>query len=593
MKLQATQKFAAFFIAVWLVAISSFSAMSYAKPLLKVELNKGLSSEVRNNVLGHLGTLPETASARSSFIYEAQKHANIALQALGYYRAEISQSLARPAKGVWTLTLNITVNEPTRVNEIQVEVSGDGEQDPDFIQIINQLPLKPYDILHHGKYEKIKNDLTALGLDKGYFQGQISTSVIAVHESFETADIKIIYDSGKRYRFGQVNFSEFNIERELLEKVVPFNYGDYFTTAQLFKLQSQLQQTQFFGSAIVTPNKKSVRKEHLPIDVKLTKAKSHYFDLGIGFSTDTDFRYSAGWRTPLINKYGHRQETKIEYSKINPKGRFVYTIPLTHPINNLLQIQLKLSEDEYGDITSNYTDYKLANLRKFDRWTGQFFIRHLDERWQLTERAFHETLVLPGFSFGKTRSYGSQIDPTAGFSQFYTVEGANDGLGSNIDLIRLYGRWRFITTLKPKHRIVVRAELGAAIIDDENKEKLPPSLRFFAGGDQSIRGFAYQSLGTMRASTFNDTETEPVVVGGTHLAVGSIEYQYYFTDTMRGVVFSDGGNAADKLAFTPVYSVGSGFHYISPIGPIRLDVGYAISEDDPSWRVHLTLGTEL
>jgi len=121
------------------------------------------------------------------------------------------------------------------------------------------------------------------------------------------------------------------------------------------------------------------------------------------------------------------------------------------------------------------------------------------------------------------------------------------------------------------------------------------SHRFFAGGDQSIRGFDYQSQGPT-ITVNSDTQTKELVVGGRYLAVGSLEYQYYFAPAWRAALFTDGGNAFDfreSENFDLLYSVGTGVHWISPIGPVRLDVAYGLSESDPEVKFHITIGAEL
>lgn len=573
-------------------AIASIPLSALAENL-RVSIENKIPSDVSRNILAHIGTMPETESERVSFLYGIDDHIDQAINALGYYRARITKTLDKTNDKRWNLALTVELNEPTLIRNIVVRVVGEAAEDEAFISLMAEQPIKSGDKLHQGVYEDIKSKLASLGIDRGYFLGEISTSKVALHESFAHADIEIIYDSGQRFKFGKIHFSEFDIQQSLLQKVVPFKEDEYFTTEKLYRLQSQLQRTQFFGSAIAIPDKSNMEANTVPINVDLTKAKSHYFDFGIGFATDTDFRYSVGWRTPLINRFGHRQETKIEYSKVNPKFRFIYSIPLSHPINDILQLQLTLNDEKYGDLTSIFKDYKVANQRIYQNWAMQFYARALRENWTFDGIANDVNYLLPGITISKSNSRGSQLDPSQGFSQVYGIEAGSKKMRSEIDLVRLYARWRYIYTLFPDHRIVLRGELGATYIDQEDKKYLPPSLRFFAGGDQSIRGYAYQSLGTKETITQGENAGKEIVVGGTRLAVASLEYQYYFNKTMRGILFTDMGNASDELKFKAVQSVGTGFHYISPIGPIRFDVGYTISEPDPSWRLHLTLGTEL
>jgi len=332
----------------------------------------------------------------------------------------------------------------------------------------------------------------------------------------------------------------------------------------------------------------------------LTPAKSHLFNVGVGYATDTEFRLSASWRTPLLNKYGHYQETKIEYSRLNPTGKFIYSIPLSHPLNDVLQLKLTVENDDYADLTTKFYSAQIGRVVSKNNWNRKVYTRLHQEKWQYNLDADKPNFlwseedaaqyVIPGVTWSKTIRAGSAIDPSSGFRQTYNIEGAHLKAGSDNSFFRVHGRWNYITTLKENHRLVTRAELGAIYID--NDAQLAPSLRFYAGGDQSIRGFSYQSIGSTIPSSSDPNEAIPIVIGGTRLMVASIEYQYYLTNKWRVALFSDGGSVANKGEFEPVYSFGSGMHYLSPVGAIKIDFAYGINDDEKQWRLHLNLGAE-
>ena len=580
----------------WCLTLS-YSTLIYANATnLRVELKGDLSKSIQSNIYAHLGELPKNKTQRTSFIFSAKENTEVALQALGYYQSNIALSTQDfKDNKPWVLTIDVTLNKPTRVKLIDINILGEAQSDPAFAELLEELPISENDILNHRHYEEIKTRITSLGLSRGYFDGSLSKSRLEINEQLNQAKIKITYQSGYRYKYGDINFSPFEIEPELLNVLIPFKPGDEFTTHSLYQLQDQLQRTQYFSNSLVMPDVEASKGNIVPINVNLSPTKSHFFDVGLGYGSDTKFRVSAGWRTPLLNRYGHKQETKIEYSKINPTGRFTYSIPLSHPVDDLLQLQILAKDDEYGDISSKSYEFKVGNVKVLNQWNAQFYLRHLTENWRLltVENNPKAQFLLPGMSWTHTRRAGPALDPSWGFSQLYTFEVASKEAYSEIDLIRAYARWRFITTPLDRHRVVMRAELGSAFIDNDEKHLLAPSLRFFAGGSQSIRGFDYNSLGSNIPIDGNEYGQDTLVIGGTQLAVASIEYQYYVTDNIRGVIFSDGGNADEKEKFEFVYSVGSGIHYISPIGALRMDFGYTISEDDPSWKVHINLGMEL
>ena len=573
----------------------------YANNLI-VSLEGELPEAAKSNILSYLGQLPNTELERSTFIYSAKENTNKALQALGYYQANIEAKLE---KTPWKITLAITLNDVTLIDNVSVKITGSASEDPKFKQLLNNHSIFQGDPLHHDKYEQLKSNLISLGLSRGYFNGELTESKIAIKNQYRLADITLHYVSGPRFKFGDINFDEFALEPELLGSLIPFQKGDYYSATRFHKLQNQLQATQYFGSVLAIPDDKVEDEVNqtfsVPINVSLTPAKSHLFDLGIGYATDTQFRLSAGWRTPLINKYGHFQETKFEYSKVNPTGKFIYSIPLDHPINDLLQFKMTVKNDYYADITTKFFSAQVGRVVRKNNWQREIYSRYHQEDWHYalddtTPNDLWNVLdaasyVIPGITWSKTEREGSPLDPSGGFRQTYNMEGAHEKAGSDNTFFSLHGRWNYITTLKANHRLVARAELGAVFVDRD--AELAPSLLFYAGGDQSIRGFAYQSIGVTIPSSSDPKLADPIIVGGTRLAVASIEYQYYLNNKWRVALFSDGGSVANKGEFEPVYSVGTGLHYISPVGAIKVDFAYGIDGDDQSWRVHINLGAEL
>ncbi|MCJ8320483.1 MAG: autotransporter assembly complex protein TamA [Colwellia sp.] len=561
-----------------------------------------LPKDVEKNIHSYLGKNPETELERSAFIYSAKDNTLKALQSLGYYQASI---IVKVKKSPWQLIISITLNEPTLIDNIDIKVNGEAKNDAAFIALINNSAIEQGDTLHHGKYEDLKSDLLSLALQRGYFNGELIESNITIKENYRYADININYQSGPRYRFGDINFSDFDIEPALLSSLIPFKENEYYSSNSFHQLQQNLQSTQYFSNVLALPADKIQDKNTdlntVPINISLTPAKSHLFDLGIGYATDTQFRLSAGWRTPQINKYGHYQETKIEYSTLNPTGKFIYSIPLSHPTEDVLQFKITVENDDYADLTTKFYSAQVGKVVSKNNWNRNVYLRFHQEAWQydfeedtpniLWAEEDNVQYFIPGVTWSRTTRQGSALDPSAGFRQTYNIEGAHLNAGSDNSFFRVHGRWNYITTLKKNHRLVTRAELGAIYIDRD--AQLAPSLRFYAGGDQSIRGFAYQSIGSTIPSSSDPDTAVPIVVGGTRLMVASIEYQYYLNNKWRLALFSDGGSVANKGEFEPVYSLGSGIHYISPVGAVKFDFAYGIDGDDKNWRIHINLGAEL
>ncbi len=551
----------------------------------------GVDGALKDNIEAWLGEPPETAAGRENFAGAARERALNALHAMGYYAAEVEVTVNRD-RSTWRLKVRASPNDPVRIRDVQVRVTGD-IADTDLVSdLVGDPPLKTGAVFNHGTYEALKSTLVATAQRHGFFDGRFTSNRVAVNLAEKTADIDLAYDSGSRYRFGALQFDPDQISDTQVDSLASFSDGDPFELSSLQRLQADLQRTGYYSSVLLRPDFDAAEDGRIPVSLSLTPAKRHSFNLGIGFRTDTEERVSVTWRTPKINAAGHSQETRLEYSPINPSGRTTYRIPLTHPLNDVLHLTARVEDNEFGDLDSRQSELGIRREFRRKQWVDSYLVRALDERWDVAGQSQENVYVLPGFTLSKRSLSGPLTDPSHGFSQFYQLEGASEALGSDIDLVRGYVRFGAITTLTPGHRLVGRLELGAAWVDDSDRTELAPSLNFFAGGAQSIRGFAYQSIGNTEEVENEDGTTRRIVVGGDKLVVGSVEYQYDYNDNWRAALFSDFGDAFDSGEFDSHYSLGFGIHYLTVVGAIKAQIAYPLSEDDPSWRFHLDIGAQ-
>lgn len=216
-------------------------------------------------------------------------------------------------------------------------------------------------------------------------------------------------------------------------------------------------------------------------------------------------------------------------------------------------------------------------------WQRTLSLRWEQENYRTGDDEGQSTLLLPGIAFSRLHS-DNKVDPNRGFRLQLDLTGANQALLSDADLLHLNLQAKGLITLGAGHRILSRVQLGG--IATNAFELIPPSLRFFAGGDQSVRGYDYQTLSP------RDSEGERV--GGRYLAVGSLEYQYPLLERWRLATFVDHGNAIDGFSDPLKTGVGFGVRWVSPVGPIRLDLAHALDQDEGSgFRIHFSMGPEL
>ena len=551
----------------------------------------GLEGLPHRNVLAFLGPAPESSEHRLNFVVSARSRVQRALQALGYYRPGIDLQVQR-IEPVWQLDIAVDLGEPVHIRDISIQILGSAANDEAFTRLVANMGFATGDVLNHGEFEGFRQSFLSLAQQRGYFDGKILLSRVAVEVEAGTADVIFTYDSGIRYRFGELIQDSSLLDERLLNTLRPFQPAEFFEQAKLREYQANLQRTGYFSSVTVQPRRMLATDGEVPIEVTLTAAKRHSFEAGVGYSTDTEERVSLTWRTPRINRYGHSQVTRLEYSPVNPSGRFTYAIPINDPLNDVVQLWARTEENEYGDLDSQQDELGVRRETRQGKWIYGYSLRNLNESWEVLGTSSTDDYLLLGGSLSRRVHSGSLVDPESGFNQLYTLEAGNESLGSVVDLLRFTTEFRAVFTPWPRQRVVSRAQFGIVEIASGDRSQLAPSLNFFAGGTQSIRGYAYQSLGNEIVVDQGNGSTKTIVVGGDRLVVGSLEYQYYFSDTWRGALFVDGGDAFDEGEFDANYGVGFGVHYITPIGAVRVELANSVSDENPDWYLHLSIGAE-
>jgi translocation and assembly module TamA len=167
------------------------------------------------------------------------------------------------------------------------------------------------------------------------------------------------------------------------------------------------------------------------------------------------------------------------------------------------------------------------------------------------------------------------------------LRGGLEGAGSDANFLQAYGSARWYRGLGERNRLIVRGEAGHTYTSD--LVDMPPSLRFYAGGDRSIRGYEYREVGPRI-----ETDSGDFSVGGKNVITGSVEFEHYFNDTWGAAAFVDSGSAFNTDSdFELRTGVGIGLRWRSPVGPLRLDIAHGLDDPDSSFQIYLNIGADL
>jgi translocation and assembly module TamA len=376
--------------------------------------------------------------------------------------------------------------------------------------------------------------------------------------------------------------------QQLAKSVLPFKTGDLYQASQLGLLNQRLKQTQYFRHVIVRPLVAEAQGNLVPIEVILTHKPRDNFDIGAGVSSDEGPRFTAKWQRPWVNSRGHALGAEVFVSSPEQSISVNYKVPLEDAIQNYLSYQAGYQAQNDNDTSSQ--KWTVSATRHWtvvnSDWQRSAFVRLEQETFtQGLEVEQTTRLMTPGLTLSRLRSRGG-LDINWGDKQTLTTEFASDSLLSDINMLRITGASKWVRSYN-QHRFLWRAELGGIVTNDF--DQVPSSLRFFTGGDQSVRGFNYNTLSPFKL----DADDERELTGGQYLAVASFEYSHPVAENWRAAAFIDAGNAAQDLFKDTAVGIGFGAIWNSPIGPVRFYLAKGKSDFGSTRYFHLSMGPAL
>ena len=551
-----------------------------ASPTLQLN---GVSGELQDNIRAHVTISTEACELASwrerATVRNARRAADNALRALGYYSAEIHAELIR-ADGCWAIRMNVAAGPRVTVTEVLVSVTGSAEQDTAFRDALRNPLVRPGDPLRHDLYEQMRGTLTRLAADRGYFESQWRAHRLEVDIPRQQARIVLHLESGPRYQFGDVTLEQDVLNDDLAARFIPFLPGDPYDNRELIGLQQALNSSGYYGNVRIRSEPDSAERR-VHVTAVTTARPRHGYLAGIGFSTDTGPRLRLGYENRRVNRAGHRYNAEVETSPVRTTAGLNYEIPIDPAREKISLSGGYRTEDTDTSFSERYRLGVAHQIELNSGWVATTSLEFEREHFTVADVRDRTDLVMPGFELARTRS-DHPIYPRRGWHLGGKVRFAEENFLSSVTFVQFRGRARLIFPALGG-RILTRADLGVTEADE--LVELPTSVRFFAGGDASVRGYAYESLGPVN----DDGE----VIGGRHMFTGSIEYDYLFLPSWSVAVFADGGNAFDTVdSFEPVYGFGVGIRWRSPIGPIRLDVARPTDHSD-NFRIHVSMGPDL
>lgn len=514
---------------------------------------------------------------------KADEEIGNALKPFGYYRPSVTKSLRQTGPEAWSATYQIDAGEPLRIEALDWRIDGDGAADEEFQRLWSGFPLHTGDILDQSRYEESKRELLKLAGELGYFDAAFTKARIDVDLEHYSSAVTLHFDSGRRYRFGETHLNQEVLDPGFLHRFVPYAEGDPYSISRLLELQQGLMGSDYFSVVELQPQPADRAAGSVPVVVQLEPRKRNRYLLALGFGTDTGPRGKLGWERPRVNRQGHRFDTEYKASAIGNSVTGRYRIPIRDPRKEQLILSGSLATTRLDTSESTITTLGASLLQIHGPWQETLSLNYHNESYLIADEERRTTLLMPGISVSRHFSSGF-ILVDQGMRLNAEMRGGAKGLLSETNFFQGLAHLKGITSLGKRQRLITRGTLGGT--NALEFEKIPASLRFFAGGTQSIRGYRYQTLGPV--------DEAGKVTGGKYLLSGSAEYELRLSQDWSWAAFIDGGNAFNSYSDTPMKrGAGTGLRWQTPVGPLRFDVAWAISEPDNPWRIHINIGPDL
>lgn len=505
------------------------------------------------------------------------------LRAFGYYRAIIDKHLETADPTCWHTAVSVELGERTKIRNRLIEVDGEAKDDPAMKVLLANLPLPVGAPLNHGDYEAIKEKLQGLASQRGYFDFKFKRRQLRIYPDDAAADIELIADSGDRYHFGEITIGEQPLDRAFIDKLIRFKRGDPYEARKLTTLDRSLNDAGYFRRVEVRALFDQMRDGEVPVEIAFDTQKRHAWRFGIGYATDTGPRGTVRYDNRYVNDLGHQFKSELRLSPVESGLTSDYTIPGDDPLNETYSFGALLLHEDTDTTNSDSITLFARHQLKVGKWNQTRFLEWMYEDSTVGDDDTKSHLLMPGISMERIDA-DDPLRTNRGYRAFFEMRAAHENLLSSTTFIQLRTNLKGIYRFGDAGRFTGRIDAGATLGDSISD--LPASLRFFAGGDNSVRGYEYKSLGPK-----ND---DGDVIGGRHMLTGSIEYEHpVYNDDWWLAGFVDAGNAFDTDQFDVKVGYGVGVRWYSPVGRLRVDLAFPDDTSQDTWRLHIGLGTDL
>lgn len=517
----------------------------------------------------------------------APAQAETLLETEGYFNA--AATVERDPEDASKLRLHVTPGPRTRVASVAIDFQeGMAAEDAKALRdsLRRAWPLREGETFTQAQWASGKNDLLLRARSGGYPLAHWAETNARVDPDTQTAELRLVVASGNRARFGTLRIEGLKRQsREAVERLTGFRTGDAYTEQQLADFQERLAKTQLFDAVRVQLQPETVEADgSSPVLVTLTESALQQATVAVGYHANNGQSISVEHLHRRPFDLPVRARSKLQLSR-DLRGMELELS--SHPQPDLKRnlASLQFEQDRSGDTIAQNLGLRLGRLYEATQDERLSYVELLRAR----ETAGSEVNTNLAISINQQwirRRLDSNLLPTDGH-QALALVGLGYARGGGSDDSGPFGRMQFkLGVYKPFGGWFGSARAEVAQVIAREQVGVPEKLLFLAGGDESVRGYAYRSLGPVRNG---------LTVGGRVMATGTLEIARPIIasfPSLWGAVFVDAGNAASRWQdYRPVIGYGAGVRWRSPVGPLRVD--FARAQETGKWRLHFSVGITL
>lgn len=509
---------------------------------------------------------------------EGEDEIRRALQPFGWYNPVITSRLEGEAPD-WTATYDVVAGPETDLTAIDIQLGGEGKDYAALQRVVARPRLQAGQRLKHPDYEALKDRLMQAAVAGGYLDAQFTTRELRVDVENNTAEVHLTLDTGPRWYFGAVTIQQDGRLRDaMLRRYIKIVPGEPFDSSKVLATQFALSDLDYFQLVEVEPQKgKAGPDRRIPVVVHTSSKRPRVYKFGAGYGTDTGPRALAGVEFRRLNQDGHKLRLTLQPSQNISTAIAEYRIPYGTVPGDSISLTAQGLKQDFQGVHENLWSLGGAYNRQDGDWQKRWYLTYTNDAYNLQNEAGESSkLLTPGLSISTTQ-VNDPIYPRRGWFLYFDVHGGTTVALSDTDFIEGLLRLRGVYPLGPGLRLLGRLEEGTLFVS--GFDHLPPSQRFFAGGDESVRGYSYHSLAPRDA--------QGNLVGGKYLTTGSVELDWDVYKSYGLALFADAGGADNVPQVQLHYGAGIGFRYRLPFGAVAIDLAHPFDTGAEAVRLHL------